>query len=72
MKELANEQVFAAPKLTREAKAKARFERAKLVIIAARERAVEMAQQHPVRTSTIRLSVRQKRRLAERLSAMGR
>ena len=43
MKSLTSAQLFAAPK--RADKAKARLERAKLVIVAARERATETAQE---------------------------
>jgi hypothetical protein len=52
MKKLTSAQLFAAPKSA--GKAKARLERAKLVIVAARERAVETVQQCATRTSTMR------------------
>lgn len=60
MEKLTGAQLFAGPKITRRAKAK--LERAKLAIVAARERAAEMAQQSPV--LTVRPTVLQKRRLA--------
>ena len=68
MRKLTSAGPFAGPRIA--SKAKARLERAKLVIIAARERAAEMAQQSPLRTSTIRPTVLQKRRLAERQAAL--
>ena len=68
MKRLTSAQLFAAPK--RAGKAKARLKRAKLVIMAARKRAAETAQQCAVQPSTMRPpTVLQRRRLAERLSA---
>ena len=68
MERLTNAQLFAAPK--KAGKAKARLERAKLVIVAARERAAERAQPCAVQPSTMRPpTVLQRRRLAERLSA---
>ena len=71
MKRLTSAQLFAAPK--RAGKAKARLERAKLVIVAARGRAAETAQQCAVQPSTMRPpTVLQRRRLAERLSAKSR
>jgi hypothetical protein len=51
--------------MTKLQKTKARLERAKLVVVAARERAVEMAQQSAARPLTIRTTVFQRRRLAE-------
>jgi hypothetical protein len=45
------------------------FERAKLVVTAARDRAVETAQQHVVPSMKRPPAVLQRRRLAERLSA---
>ena len=57
------------PVVTMLAKAKARLERAKLVIVAARERAVETAQQCAARPSTMRHpTVLQRRRLVGRFS----
>src|SRR6266567_34699 len=68
MKRLTSAQLFAPPKIAR--KTKARLERAKLVVVAARARAAERAQQHAAQPSTIRPpTVLQRRRLAERLSA---
>jgi hypothetical protein len=78
MKKLTSAQLFAAPKIAHKTKArleraKARLERAKLVMVAARERAAEraaeMAQQSAAQPFTIRPTVLQRRRLAERLSA---
>ena len=46
-------------------KTKVRLERAKLVVIAARERAVEMAQQSAARPLMMRTTVFQRRRLAQ-------
>jgi hypothetical protein len=67
MKRLTSAQLFAAPK--RAGKAKARLERAKLVIVAARERAAETTQQCAVQPSTMRPpTVLQRRRLAGRFS----
>jgi hypothetical protein len=67
MKRLTSAQLFAAPKSL--GKAKARLERAKLVIVAARERAVETAQQCAARPSTMRPpTVLQRRRLVGRFS----
>jgi hypothetical protein len=67
MKRLTSAQLFAAPKSADNAKA--RLERAKLVIVAARERAVETAQQCAARPSTMRPpTVLQRRRLVGRFS----
>ena len=44
MKRLTSAQLFAPPKIAR--KTKARLERAKLVVVAARERAAETAQRY--------------------------
>jgi len=60
MKRLTSGQLFAAPKMA--GKTKARLERAKLVIVSARERAVETAQQWRPPT------VLQRRRLVGRFS----
>jgi hypothetical protein len=50
-------------------KTKARLERAKLVVVAARERAAETAQQYAAQPSTMRPpTVLQRRRLAGRFS----
>jgi hypothetical protein len=62
MKTLTSAQLFAAPK--RAGKTKARLERAKLVIVATRERAAETAQQSTMRPPT----VLQRRRLVGRFS----
>ena len=68
MKRLTSAELFAPPKRAR--KTKARLERAKLVVVAARERAAGMAQQHAAQPSTMRPpTVWQRRRLEERLSA---
>jgi len=67
MKRLTSAQLFAAPK--RAGKTKARLERAKLVIVAARERAAETAQQYAAQPSTMRPStVLQRRRVVGRFS----
>ena len=59
--------IFAAPK--RAGKTKARLERAKLVIVAARERAAETTQQCVVQPSMMRPpTVLQRRRLGGRFS----
>ena len=69
MKKLTRAQLF-APGQRGPRKTKDWFERAKLVVAAARERAVETTQQRAVQLSTMRRpTVWQKRRLAERLSA---
>jgi hypothetical protein len=68
MKRLTSAQLFAPRKIAR--KTKARLERAKLVVVVARERAAERAQQHAAQPSTMRPpTVLQRRRLAERLGA---
>jgi hypothetical protein len=54
MKMLTSAELFAPPKKAR--KTKVRLERAKLVVVAARERAAEMAQQRTAQPSTIRAS----------------
>jgi hypothetical protein len=67
MKRLTSAQLFALPKLAR--KTKARLERAKLVIVAARERAAGAAQQRAAQLSTMRPpTVLQRRRLVGRFS----
>jgi hypothetical protein len=65
MKTLTSAQLFAPAKRAR--RTKDWFERARLVVAAARDRAVEMAQQRP--TPSMRPTVLQSRRLAERLNA---
>jgi hypothetical protein len=67
MKKLTGAQLFAPPKMAR--KTKSRLARAKLVVAAARERAVETTQQRAVPSMKRRPTVWQRRRLAERLSA---
>jgi hypothetical protein len=68
MKRLTSAQLFAPPKIAR--KTKARLERAKLVVVAARERAAETAQRYSAQPSTKRPpTVLQRRGLAERFSA---
>ena len=67
MKRLTSVKLFAAPK--RAGKTKARLERAKLVIVAARARAAETAQQCTIQRSTMRPpTVLQRRRLVGRFS----
>ena len=67
MKRLTSAQLFAPPKRAR--KTKARLERAKLVIVAARERAAETAQQCTIQRATMRPpTVLQRRRLVGRFS----
>jgi hypothetical protein len=68
MKKLTRAQLF-APGQRGPRKTKEWFERAKLVIVAARERAVETTQQRTVPSMKRRPTVWQRRRLAERLSA---
>jgi hypothetical protein len=63
-------QLFAPPKRTSRArKIKDRLERAKLVIAAARDRAVETAQQRAVPSMKRPPTLLHRRRLAEMLSA---
>jgi hypothetical protein len=67
MKRLTSVQLFGAPK--RSGKAKARLERAKMVIVAARERAAETSHQCAAPPSTMRPpTVLQRRRLVGRFS----
>jgi hypothetical protein len=69
MKKLTRAQLFAPPKGTRRnRKAKDWLERAKLVIVAARDRAIETAQQRAVPSMKRFPTVLQRRRLAERLA----
>jgi hypothetical protein len=65
MQTLTGAQLFAPPK--RAHKTKARLARAKLVVAAARDRAVETARQRP--TPSMKPTLLQRRRLAERLAA---
>ena len=67
MKKLTSARLFAAPRIAD--KTKARLERAKLVVVAARERAAEMAHLSAGQPLTMRPTVLQRRRLAERLRA---
>ena len=67
MNKLTSARLFAAPRIAD--KTKARLERAKLVVVAARERAAEMAELSAVQPLTMRPTVLQRRRLAERLRA---
>ena len=67
MQTLTAAQLFAPAKRAR--KAKHWFERAKLAVTAARERAVETSQQRAVPSMKRFPTVLQRRRLAERLSA---
>ena len=67
MKMLAGAQLFAAP--ARAAKSNAKLDRAKLVIVAARERAAETARQCAAQPSTMRPpTVLQRRRLVRKFS----
>jgi hypothetical protein len=67
MKILTSAQLFAPPKKAR--KTKARLDRAKLVIVAVRERAVETARQCAAQPSTMRPpNVLQRRRLVGKFS----
>jgi hypothetical protein len=68
MKRLTSAELFAPPGIRRKDQ-KARLERAKLVVVAARDRAVETAQQRAVPSMKRFPTVLQRRRLAERLSA---
>ena len=68
MKRLTSTELFAPPGIRRKDQ-RARLERAKLVVAAARERAVETAQQCAARPSTMRPpTVLQRRRLVGRFS----
>jgi hypothetical protein len=69
MKTLAVAQLLAAARKKRALKTKDRLERARLVIAAARDRAVETAQQRATPPMKRFPTVLQRRRLAERLSA---
>src|SRR6266478_6672348 len=71
MKRLTSAQLFAPPGIRRKDQ-KARLERAKLVVVAARDRALEKAQQRAVPSMKRFPTVLQRRRLAERLSANSR
>jgi hypothetical protein len=66
MKTLTSAQLFAAPKRTVNTKAK--LERAKLVIVAARERAAETAQQCAAPSTMRPPTALQRRRLVGRFS----
>jgi hypothetical protein len=68
MKKLTSAQLF-APGQRGPRKTKDWFERAKLVVAAARERAVETTQHRGVPSMKRPTTVLQRRRLAERLSA---
>ena len=68
MKRLTSTELFAPPGIRRKDQ-RARLERAKLVVAAARERAVETTQQRAVPSTKRFPTVLQRRRLAERLSA---
>jgi hypothetical protein len=67
MKMLTSGDLFAAPRRARNAQEW--FERAKLVVAAARDRAVEMAQQREAPSLKRPPTVLQRHRLAERLGA---
>jgi hypothetical protein len=67
MNKLTRERLFAGPKKAH--KTKVKLERAKSVIVAARERAAEVAQQSAAPPVRLRPTVLQRRRLAERLKA---
>jgi hypothetical protein len=66
MKRLTSAQLFAAPK--RAVKTKARLERVKLVMVAARERAAETAQQCAAPSTMRPPTVLQRRRLVGKFS----
>jgi hypothetical protein len=68
MKRLTSGQLFAPPGIRRKDQ-RARLERAKLVVAAARERAVETTQQRAAPSMKRFPTALQRRRLAERLSA---
>jgi hypothetical protein len=68
VKRLTSTELFAPPRIRRKDQ-KARLERAKLVVVAARERAAETAQQRAVPSMKRFPTVLQRRRLVERLSA---
>ncbi len=68
MKRLTSTELFAPPGIRRKDQ-RARLERAKLVVAAARERAVETTQQRAVPSMKRPPTVVHRRRLAERLSA---
>ena len=68
MKRLTSTELFAPPGIRRKDQ-RARLERAKLVVAAARERAVETTQQRAAPSMKRFPTVLQRRRLAERLSA---
>jgi hypothetical protein len=70
MKILRGAKLFAPPKRTQ--KTKDWLDRAKSVVAAARERAVERAQQRAAPSMKRPLTVLQRRRLAERLPAASR
>ena len=67
MKRLTRAQLFAPAKRARNTQDW--FERVKLVVVAARDRAVEEAEQRTAPSMKRRPTVLQRRRLAERLSA---
>ena len=68
MKRLTSGQLFAPPGIRRKDQ-RARLERAKLVVAAARERAIETTQQRAAPSMKRPPTVVHRRRLAERLSA---
>ena len=68
MKRLTSTELFAPPGIRRKDQ-RARLERAKLVVAAARERAVETTQQRAAPSMKRFPTALQRRRLAERLSA---
>jgi hypothetical protein len=69
MKRLTSAQLFGAPKMAH--KTKVRLARAKFVVAAARDRAVETAQQRRAPAMKRFPTVLQRRRLAERLAQYG-
>jgi hypothetical protein len=69
MKRLTSAQLFVPPKIAR--KTKARLERAKLIVVAARERAAEMAQRYAAQPSTKRPATVLQRRRSYRPAAVG-
>jgi hypothetical protein len=68
MKKLTRAQLFIAP--PKKYNAEAKLERARLAVIAARSRALETTKQQTKQPLRVRLTVLQRRRLAERVGAL--
>ena len=68
MKKFTRAQLFAAPR--KKYNAEAKLERARLAVIAARSRALEITKQQTKQPLRIGLTTLQRRRLAERVSAL--